>query len=54
MIVSLFYVVLNLLGLSFLEKGGKTLLLRPFYICTSVQYIVIITAKKSIDNCKHE
>ena len=27
MIVSLFYVVLNLLGLSFLEKGGKALLL---------------------------
>ena len=26
-IVSLFYVVLNLLGLSFLEKGGKALLL---------------------------
>ena len=27
MIVSLFYVVLNLLGLSFLEKGGKKALL---------------------------
>ena len=27
MIVSLFYVVLNLVGLSFLEKGGKALLL---------------------------
>ena len=27
MIVSLFYVVFNLLGLSFLEKGGKALLL---------------------------
>ena len=31
MIVSLFYVVLNLLGLSFLEKGGKALLLGSVY-----------------------
>ena len=28
MIVSLFYVVLNLLGLSFLEKGGKAIAVR--------------------------
>ena len=28
MIVSLFYVVLNLLGLSFLEKGGKAIVVR--------------------------
>ena len=31
MIVSLFYVLLNLLGLSFLEKGGKALLLGSFF-----------------------
>ena len=31
MIVSFLYVVLNLLGLSFLEKGGKALLLGSLF-----------------------